>query len=42
MRQTKPSSKKSPRLTGDKNIDRVLQDVYDEVNIAYDYKYLGK
>ena len=32
MRQKKPSIKKSARLTGDKNVDRVVKDLYDEVN----------
>tara|TARA_Y100000361_G_scaffold6348_1_gene5431 strand:- start:170 stop:2047 length:1878 start_codon:yes stop_codon:yes gene_type:complete len=35
-RQFKRKSSKAPRLTGDNNVDRVLRDVYDEINSLVD------
>lgn len=35
-RQFKRKSSKAPRLTGDSSVDRVLRDVYDEINNLVD------
>ena len=35
-RQIKPKSAKTPKLTGDKNVDRFAKDVYDEINKLID------